>query len=51
MAEASVFFYRDFHQYDEKAARKHLTAEAAQGLIQLRETLGALRPWVRESAS
>lgn len=49
MAEASVFFYRDFHQYDEKAARKHLTAEAAQGLVQLRETFGALRPWVRES--
>ena len=49
MAEASVFFYRDFHQFDEKAARKHLTPEAAPGLAMLRESLGALRPWVRES--
>jgi glutamyl-tRNA synthetase len=49
MAEASVFFYRDFHQYDEKAANKHLTPAAAPGLRMLRETLSALRPWVRES--
>jgi len=49
MAEASVFFYRDFHQYDEKAANKHLTPAAAPGLRMLREALSALRPWVRES--
>jgi glutamyl-tRNA synthetase len=49
MAEASAFFYRDFHQYDEKAAKKNLTPDAIEGLSMLRETLGALRPWVRES--
>jgi len=49
MAEASAFFYRDFHQYDEKAATKNLTSDAIEGLSMLRETLGALRPWVRES--
>lgn len=49
MAEASVFFYRDFHTYDEKAAKKNLTADTAPALERLHETLGALRPWVRES--
>lgn len=49
MAEASAFFYRDFHQYDEKAAKKNLTPDAIEGLSMLRENLGALRPWVRES--
>jgi glutamyl-tRNA synthetase len=49
MAQASAFFYRDFHTYDEKAAKKNLTPDAAAGLEMLRETLGALRPWVRES--
>ena len=49
MAEASVFFYRDFQHYDEKAARKHLGEDAARGLRHLCDTLAALRPWVRES--
>ena len=49
MAKASAFFYRDFHQYDEKAAKKNLTPDAIEGLSMLRENLGALRPWVRES--
>lgn len=49
MAEASAFFYRDFHQYDEKAAKKNLTSDTIEGLSMLRENLGALRPWVRES--
>ena len=49
MAEASAFFYRDVHQYDEKAAKKNLTPDAIESLSMLRENLGALRPWVRES--
>lgn len=49
MAEASAFFYRDFHQYDEKAAKKNLSPESVPGLTMLRDTLSALRPWVRES--
>jgi glutamyl-tRNA synthetase len=35
MALNSVFFFRDFEQYDEKAAKKNLTAEAAQVLYRL----------------
>ena len=49
MAETSAFFYRDFHEYDEKAAKKNLSPEVIEGLSMLQETLGALRPWVRES--
>lgn len=49
MAEASLFFYRDFEAYDEKAAAKHLTPEAARILRHLGENLAALSPWVRES--
>jgi glutamyl-tRNA synthetase len=49
MAKASVFFYRDFEAYDEKAAKKNLAPEAASGLEALRENLGALYPWSREA--
>ena len=49
MAEVSAFFYRDFHQYDEKAAKKNLSPESVPGLTMLRDALSALRPWVRES--
>jgi glutamyl-tRNA synthetase len=49
MAKSSVFFYRDFEDYDEKAAKKNLTPEAATGLEALRENLEALFPWSREA--
>jgi glutamyl-tRNA synthetase len=49
MAKASEFFYRDFDAYDEKAAKKNLTPEAAAGLEALRESLEALYPWGREA--
>ncbi len=49
MAHSSLFFYRDFSEYDEKAAQKHLTRDALQGLHLLMKHLEALRPWVRES--
>ena len=49
IAEASVFFYKDFHGYDEKAAKKHLTPAAAPGLEALRESLEGLFPWSREA--
>ncbi len=39
MARNSVFFYRDFEEYDEKAARKNLTAELRGPLARLRERL------------
>ena len=49
MAVASAFFYKDFDEYDEKAANKNFTEEALKGLQMLRELFGALKPWVRES--
>jgi glutamyl-tRNA synthetase len=45
MAQASLFFFRDFERYDEKAARKNLTAEARPGLAAMREELEKLTPW------
>jgi glutamyl-tRNA synthetase len=45
MAQASLFFYREFEQYDEKAARKNLTAESRPLLTSVRERLVQLTPW------
>jgi len=45
MAQNSRFFFQDFAQYDEKAARKHLTAEALPVLRALNEGLKALPEW------
>ncbi len=45
MAQASVFFFREFEQYDEKAARKNLTAESRPLLAAVRERLAQLTPW------
>ncbi len=49
MANASLFFYKDFEGYDEKAASKHLTADSLRILKHLEENLAALHPWIRES--
>jgi glutamyl-tRNA synthetase len=45
MAQNSLFFFRDFETFDEKAARKHLTAEAVPLLESLREGFAALGEW------
>ncbi|TAN50073.1 MAG: glutamate--tRNA ligase [Methylococcaceae bacterium] len=45
MAKASVFFYQDFDGYDEKAAKKNLTADSAPALALLRDQLAALAVW------
>jgi glutamyl-tRNA synthetase len=45
MALNSQFFFRDFAQYDEKAARKNLTADAAPSLRSLHEAFIALADW------
>jgi glutamyl-tRNA synthetase len=45
MAQNSVFFFRDFTTYDEKAAKKNLTAEAAPLLQTVRERMAALGAW------
>jgi len=49
MAEASVYFYRDFHSYDEKAAKKHFGPDSAALLQDLRDSLSALPSWEKES--
>ncbi len=45
MAQNSLFFFREFEQFDEKAARKHLTPEAAAYLQSLQEGFAALPEW------
>ncbi len=49
MAESSAFFYRDFDEYDPKAARKNLKPEAAPVLIKLRDQLSELQEWSAET--
>ncbi|HXG28427.1 MAG TPA: glutamate--tRNA ligase [Nevskiales bacterium] len=42
MSEKSVFFYRDFERYDDKAAAKHLNAETLPALRALQAALTGL---------
>ncbi|MET0660800.1 MAG: glutamate--tRNA ligase [Steroidobacteraceae bacterium] len=45
MAQNSVFFFRDFDAYDDKAAKKNLTTEAAPILQELHAALGQASQW------
>ncbi len=45
MAQSAVFFYRAPAEYEEKAARKNLTAETAPVLAALREQLAGVGEW------
>jgi glutamyl-tRNA synthetase len=45
MAQNSVYFFRDFTGYDEKAAKKNLTAESVAPLRTVRDKLSALDEW------
>jgi glutamyl-tRNA synthetase len=45
MAANSLYFFRDAIEYDEKAAKKHLTAESAVLLQQLAAGLAQLGEW------
>jgi len=45
MAQNSVFFFRDFDGYDDKAAAKNLTADTARYLAAAREAFDALPQW------
>jgi glutamyl-tRNA synthetase len=45
MARISTFFYRDFEEYDEAAARKHLRPVAREPLQQMRTALEELADW------
>ncbi len=48
MADASLFFYRDFDRFDEKAAKKSLKPEAYDALSLLRDGFDELGPWQAE---
>jgi glutamyl-tRNA synthetase len=45
MAQNSVYFFRDVTTYDEKAAKKNLTPEAAPLLQAVRDRMAALGDW------
>jgi glutamyl-tRNA synthetase len=45
MAQNSLYFFRDFTSYDEKAAKKNLTAESVAPLRAVRDKLSALDEW------
>lgn len=49
MAQRSVFFYKDFDQYEPKAAKKHLKPELAEPLGQFRQKLENLGVWEQEA--
>jgi len=50
MAQNSLFFFRDFTSYDEKAAKKNLTAESVAPLRAVRDKLSALDEWTAAGA-
>lgn len=45
MAQNSLFFFREFDRYDDKAAKKNLTAESAPILAAVRDGLAGLQDW------
>ncbi|MDX1455791.1 MAG: glutamate--tRNA ligase, partial [Gammaproteobacteria bacterium] len=49
MAENSRFFFEDFTEYDEKAARKVLKPEAVEPLQKVRDGLAGLGEWQAEA--
>lgn len=49
LAEISSFYYQDFDEFDEKAAKKALKAGAMEPLQLLKSSLAALEDWNREA--
>ncbi|NOY70996.1 MAG: glutamate--tRNA ligase [Gammaproteobacteria bacterium] len=49
MAEISIYFYKDFTEYDEKAAKKNLRPVIEKPLQALRDGLAALDHWQPET--
>jgi len=48
MAESCRYFYEEFDQFDENAAKKYLRAQAYEPLSQVRIKLAALSEWAKE---
>ena len=49
MADISQFFYKDYDEFDEKAAKKNLRPVAAEPMQKIREALAAITSWREES--
>jgi len=49
MAEISEFIYRDFEEFEEKAAKKHLRPVAQEPLVKIKEALAAQDDWSQEA--
>ncbi len=49
MARNSAFFYRDFDEYDEKAARKNLKPAAVEPLTEMLDAFRSLPEWHAEA--
>ena len=49
MAQISAFFYKDFDDYDEQAAKKNLRPVAQEPLEKMRDALSALAEWTPEA--
>ena len=49
MAEISAFIYKEFEEYDEKAAKKNLRPVAREPLEKCLEALKGLEEWTREN--
>jgi glutamyl-tRNA synthetase len=48
MAQISAFFYKDFEEFDEQAAKKNLRPVAQEPLEKMRAALDALEDWTPE---
>ena len=48
MADISAFFYKDFEEFDEQAAKKHLRPVAQEPLEKMREALEKIEEWTPE---
>jgi len=49
MAEMSQYFYQDFEDFDEAAAKKHLRPACEDAMMLAREHLAALDEWTAET--
>ncbi len=49
LAEISAFFYRDYEDFDEKAAKKNLRPVAREPLEKARAAIDSLEDWSREA--
>ncbi len=49
MADISAFFYKDFEQFDEQAAKKNLRPVAREGLEKMRKALETQDDWTPEA--